>query len=148
MDIILLKDIDKLGYKHDIVAVKNGYGRNYLIPQGLGVIANPTNMKKLESIKAEEEAKEAARVEEYRELITKLADATLKVGVKAGANGKIFGSVTNVQLAQALKEQYEVDIERRKIEVPEEVKELGTYVATLNLYTDIVGEVRFELVEE
>ncbi|NNF34310.1 MAG: 50S ribosomal protein L9 [Saprospiraceae bacterium] len=148
MDIILLKDIDKLGYKHDIVAVKNGYGRNYLIPQGLGVIANPANMKKLESIKAEEEAKEAARVEEYRELITKLADATLKVGVKAGANGKIFGSVTNVQIAQALKEQYEVDIERRKIEVPEEVKELGTYSATLNLYTDIVGEVRFELVEE
>jgi large subunit ribosomal protein L9 len=148
MDIILLKDIDKLGYKHDIVAVKNGYGRNYLIPQGLGVIANPANMKKLESIKAEEEAKEAARVEEYRELITKLADATLKVGVKAGANGKIFGSVTNVQIAQALKEQYEVDIERRKIEVPEEVKELGTYVATLNLYTDIVGEVRFELIEE
>lgn len=148
MDIILLKDIDKLGYKHDVVAVKNGYGRNYLIPQGMGVIANPANMKKLESIKAEEEAKEAARVEEYRELITKLADATLKVGVKAGAKGKIFGSVTNVQIAQALKEQYEVDIERRKIEVPEEVKELGTYVATLNLYTDIVGEVRFELVEE
>ena len=148
MDIILLKDIDKLGYKHDVVTVKNGYGRNFLIPQGLGVIANPANMKKLESIKAEEEAKEAARVEEYKELITKLADATLKVGVKAGANGKIFGSVTNVQIAQALKDQYEVEIERRKIEVPEDVKELGTYVATLNLYTDIVGEVRFELVEE
>ena len=148
MDIILLKDMDNLGYKHDVVTVKNGYGRNYLIPQGLGVIANPANMKKLESIKAEEQAKEAARVEEYRELITKLEDATLKVGVKAGANGKIFGSVTNVQIAQALKDQYEVEIERRKIEVPEDVKELGTYVAILNLYTDIVGEVRFELVEE
>ena len=148
MDIILLKDIDKLGYKHDIVSVKNGYGRNYLIPQGLGVIANPVNLKKLETIKAEEEAKEAARVEEYKELVTRLEDATLKVGVKAGANGKIFGSVTNVQIAQALKDQYEVDIERRKIEVPEDVKELGTYVANLNLYGDIVGEVRFELVED
>ena len=148
MDIILLKDIDKLGYKHDVVSVKNGYGRNFLIPQGLGVIANPVNLKKLEGIKAEEEAKEAARVEEYKELVTKLADVTLKVGVKAGANGKIFGSVTNVQIAQALKDQFDVDLERRKIEVPEEVKELGTYAANLNLYGDIVGEVRFELVEE
>lgn len=140
--------MDNLGYKHDVVTVKNGYGRNFLIPQGLAVIANPANMKKLESLLAEEKAKEAARVEEYKELLTKLDGVTLRVGVKAGTTGKIFGSVTNLQLAQALKEQFEVDIERRKIVIPEDVKELGTYKATLNLYEDIVGEVDFELVED
>jgi len=148
MNLILLKDMDNLGYKHDVVTVKNGYGRNFLIPQGLAVIANPANMKKLESLLAEEKAKEAARVEEYKELLTKLDGVTLRVGVKAGTTGKIFGSVTNLQLAQALKEQFEVDIERRKIVIPEDVKELGTYKATLNLYEDIVGEVDFELVED
>jgi large subunit ribosomal protein L9 len=148
MDLILLKDIDKLGYRHDVVTVKNGFGRNYLIPQGLAVIANPTNMKKLDGILADIEAKEAARVEEYRELLGKLDDVTLRIGVKAGTSGKIFGSVTNLQLAQALKDQFEVDIERRKIELPEDLKELGTYNATLNLYKEIVGSVRFELVQE
>ena len=148
MEIILLKDMDNLGYKHDVVTVKNGYGRNYIIPQGLGVIANPSNMKKLETILAEEKAKEAARIEEYKELLTKLDGVTLRVGVKAGTTGKIFGSVTNLQLAQALKDQFEVDIERRKIVLPEDVKELGTYKATLNLYEDIVGEIDFELVED
>ncbi len=148
MDIILLKDIDKLGYKHDVVSVKNGYGRNYLIPQGFGVIANPTNMKKLEKILADVEAKEAARKEEYQELVQKLADVTIKVGVKAGVSGKIFGSVTNVQIAQALKEQLEVEIERKKIEIPDDVKEIGTYSATLNLHKEVTGKLDFELVQE
>ena len=148
MNLILLKDMDKLGYKHDVVTVKNGYGRNFLIPQGLAVIANPINMKKLDTILAGEKAKEAARVEDYKDLLTKLDGVTLKVGVKAGTTGKIFGSVTNLQLAQALKEQFEVEIERRKIVIPEDVKELGTYKATLNLYEDIVGEVDFELIQE
>ena len=148
MDIILLKDIDKLGYKHDVVTVKNGYGRNYLIPQGYGVIANPTNMKKLDKILADLEAKEAARKGEYEELVSKLADVTLKVGVKAGASGKSFGSVTNVQIAQALKEQMDIEIERKKIEVPDDVKEMGTYSATLNLHKEVTGKVDFELVQE
>ncbi len=148
MDIILLKDIDKLGYKHDVVSVKNGYGRNYLIPQGFGVIANPTNMKKLDKILAEVEAKEAARKEEYQELVKKLADVTIKVGVKAGVSGKIFGSVTNVQIAQALKEQLEIEIERKKIEIPDDVKEIGTYSATLNLHKEVTGKLDFELIQE
>ena len=98
MDIILLKDVDNLGDKHDVVSVKNGFGRNYLIPQKLAVIANPTNMKKLDALKAEEEAKEAARVDEYKAIATQLEGKTLKVGVKAGTSGKIFGSVTNIQI--------------------------------------------------
>lgn len=137
MDIILLKNIDKLGDKHDIVSVKPGYGRNYLIPQGVAVIANKDNVKKLETIVAEEEAKEAVRLDEYKQIAEKLAGHVLKIGVKSGTSGKIFGSVTNVQVARALREQQDFDIERKKIVVPEDIKELGTYTATLNLHKEV-----------
>ena len=113
MEIILLKNMDTLGYKHDIVTVKNGYGRNFLIPQGLGVIANGDNRKKLEKLVAEEDAKESARVGDYKEMAAKLEGQTLKIAVKAGTSGKIFGSVTSVQIANALNEQLGIDVERR-----------------------------------
>lgn len=148
MEVILLKDIDKLGYKHDVVSVKNGYGRNYLIPQGVAVIANPTNRKKLEAILAEEEAKEAAKLEDYKEIAEKLSGVILKIGVKAGTSGKIFGSVTNVQIAQALAEELNIDIQRKKIELPEEIKSIGKYTATLHLHKEVTANVDFELIEE
>lgn len=148
MEIILLKDIDKLGYKHDIVNVKPGYGRNYLIPQGLAVNANAANRKKLESILAEEEALESAKVDEYRSIASKLEGQTLKIAVKAGTTGKIFGSVTNVQIANALKEQLDLDIERKKIVLSEDVKELGTYSADLLLHKDVKTKIDFELVQD
>ncbi len=148
MEIILLKDVDRVGYKHEVVTVKNGYGRNYLIPQKLAVIANPTNMKKLEALRAEEEAKEAARLDEYKALASQLEGKTLKVGVKAGTSGKIFGSVTNIQIANAIKEQLGVDIERRKIVLPTDVKEVGTYAADINLHKEVSFPLDFELVAE
>ncbi len=148
MDIILLKDIEKLGDKHDIVSVKPGYGRNFLFPQGLAVNANAVNRKKRDEIIAEEEAKEAARLDEYKVMAAKLDGKVVKIGVKAGTTGKIFGSVTNVQLAHAIKDQFDVEIERKKIVLPEEVKELGTYTATLNLHKEFTSKVDFELVEE
>ena len=148
MDIILLKDLDNLGSKHDVVTVKNGYGRNYLIPQGFAVIANPTNMKKLDTIKAEEDALESARLDEYNDILTKIKDVTLRIGVKAGASGKIFGSVNTIQLAQALKDQFDVDIDKKVIILPEEVKELGTYTATLKLHKEVTGSILFELIED
>jgi large subunit ribosomal protein L9 len=148
MEVILLKDMDKLGYKHDVVSVKNGFGRNYLIPQGVAVIANPTNRKKLEAILAEEDAKEAARLEDYQEIADKLSGVVLKIGVKAGTSGKIFGSVTNVQIAQALAEEYNVDIHRKKIELPDEIKTVGKYTAILNLHKEVTANVDFELIEE
>lgn len=148
MEIILLKDIDKLGYRHDVVKVKPGYGRNYLIPQGLAVNANAANRKKLEAILAEEEAAEAARLDEYKAIAAQLEGQTLKIGVKAGTSGKIFGSVTNVQIANALKEQLNLDIERKKIVLAEDVKELGTYSADVHLHKDVKTKVDFELVQE
>ncbi len=148
MEIILLKDIEKLGDKHDIIKVKPGYGRNYLIPQGLAVNANVSNRKKREQIIADEEAKEAVRLDEYKAMAAKLEGQTLKIGVKAGTSGKIFGSVTNVQLAQALKDQFDLDVERKKIHLPEDVKEVGTYTAELHLHKELVAKVAFELVQE
>lgn len=148
MEVILLKDMDRLGDKHDIVKVKPGYGRNYLIPQGLAVNANAVNRTKRDQIIAQEEARETARLDDYKAMAAKLEGQTLKIGVKAGTTGKIFGSVTNVQLAQALKDQFDLDIERKKIHLPEEVKEVGTYTAELHLHKELTAKVNFELVQE
>ncbi len=145
MDIILLQEVDKLGDKHEIVTVKPGYARNYLIPQGMALIANSTNRRKLEELKRLEAHKEAQLKGHYQAIADKLKGVVLKVGAKAGTTGKIFGSVTNVQLAQMLKDQYEVDIDRRKIELPEEVKELGTYTAKLHLHSEVACSVTFEV---
>lgn len=148
MDIILLKDVDKVGDKLDIVSVKPGYGRNYLIPQGLAMVANTKNRAKIDEIKAKEEAVRLAKFDEYKELTDKIHAATIKIGAKAGTSGKIFGSVTNVQLAAALSEQLGVEVERRLIEVSEDVKELGEYTAKANLHPDINTTIKFEVVAE
>ena len=148
MEIILLKEVDKVGYKHEIVKVKPGYARNYLIPQGLALIANATNRKRLAELRRLEDAKEAKLVGHYQEIADKVKDTVLKIGAKAGTSGKIFGSVTNVQIAQALQEQLEVELERRKIVIDGEVKELGSYTAQLKLHPDVEAEVNFEVVQE
>lgn len=148
MEVILLDNVDKLGDKHTIVKVKDGYGRNYLIPQGVALIANATNRKRLNEFIRREEATEAKRVGEYQEILNQIGDTVIKVAAKAGASGKIFGSVTNVQLAAVLKEKFGIDLDRRKIILPEEVKNLGTYVAQLELHKEIKGELRFEVVED
>ncbi|MEM9823595.1 MAG: 50S ribosomal protein L9 [Bacteroidota bacterium] len=148
MDIILLTDVDKVGEKHEIVTVKNGYGRNYLIPQGLALIANKTNRKRLAELKRQDSIREQKMIGTYQDIATKLVGAVLKIGAKAGTSGKIFGSVTNIQLAAALKDQLGVEIERKKIILPEEVKTLGNYVAVLELHPEVRPNVNFEVIEE
>lgn len=148
MDIILLKDIDNLGFKHDVVSVKNGYGRNYLIPQKMAVIANARNMALLDEIKANQAAKREAKLEEYRDLARSLEGKTLTIGAKAGTSGKIFGSVTTIQIVAALKDQLGLEVERRDIDLPEEVKNLGSYTATLKLHPDVTPVIHFEVVAE
>lgn len=148
MDIILLQDIDKVGDKHTIVNVKNGYGRNYLIPQGMAIIANDTNRRRLNELKRKDDAQEAKKLSVYQEIADKIGNQLLKIGAKAGTSGKIFGSVTNVQLAMALNDQFSVEVDRRKIILPEEVKELGTYKAVLNLHKQVQPEITFEVVAE
>ena len=148
MEIILLQDVEKVGDKHTIVSVKNGYGRNYLIPQGMALIANRTNRRRLADLQRREDAMNQKKLGLYEEMAEKLKDAVLKIGAKAGTSGKIFGSVTNIQLAAALKEQYGVEVERKRVVLPEEVKTIGTYEATLNLHPQVQPVVKFEVVEE
>jgi len=148
MEIILLKELDKLGDKHEIVTVKPGYARNFLIPQGLALIANSSNRKRLQELRRLEDAKESKLKDFYVEIAGKLKDVVLKVGAKAGTTGKIFGSVTSVQIAQLLKEEHGVELERRKIVLEEEVKEIGSYVATLNLHPEVQSTVKFEVIQE
>lgn len=148
MEIILLQDVDNLGAKHDVVSVKSGYGRNYLIPQKLGIIANKGNTARLDDMKKQDAAREAKMLDHYAQIATSLQGVVLKVGAKAGTTGKIFGSVTSAQLTQALKEQCNVDIERRKIILPDEVKMVGSYTAELHLHPEVHTNLTFEVVQE
>jgi len=148
MEVILLKNISTLGDKHDVISVKNGFGRNFLIPKGLAVIANKSNMTKLDELVAKEKAAEDQRIEEYQAMAEKMQGKTLKIGVKSGTSGKIFGSITNIQIAKALNEQLELEIPRKKIVVDEEIKMIGEYKATINLHEQVPVEIGFELVKE
>ncbi|TXB65571.1 50S ribosomal protein L9 [Phaeodactylibacter luteus] len=149
MDIILLQDMDKVGDKHEVVTVKPGYARNYLIPQGLALVANTANMAKLDEIKRKEEAELAARKAEFVDMAAKLKGEVLKIGAKAGQSEKIFGSVTNVQIAAALKDQMGIEVDRRRVVMPEEdIKTLGTYTAQLNLHPEVDIKVNFEVIAE
>ena len=148
MDVILLKNIGTLGDKHDVITVKNGYGRNYLIPKGLAVIANAQNLSKLDDIVAKEKAEEEKRVDEFKEMVEKMQDKKLKIGVKAGTSGKIFGSITNIQIANALREQLDLDIPRKKVILDDDIKEVGTYSANIVLHPEISHTIEFELIKE
>ena len=148
MQVILLRDQENLGSKHELVTVKPGYGRNYLIPQKIAIVANETNLAKLDSIKAKEEAKRQERLDVYRNIAQKLGATVIKVGAKSGTGGKIFGSVTDIQLAQAIKEQLNEEIDRKIIELTEEVKTLGAYTASAKFDKEIVANINFEVVED
>jgi len=148
VQVILLRDMDNLGDRFEIVTVKNGYGRNFLIPRGIAQIANKPNLANLEVIRKQEEAAELQRLEEYRGTAALLTARPLRIGVKAGTSGKIFGSVTSVQIAAALREATAIEILRKKIEIPVEVKEVGTYKALIHLHKEVVAEVVFEVVAE
>ena len=148
MEIILLQNIDKVGGKYEVVTVKNGFARNYLIPQGQALIANDTNMRRLEDYRRRQDAKEAKMVGEYETIAATLKTKVLRVGAKAGTSGKIFGSVTNIQLANAIQDQFNIEIDRKKIELPDDVKMLGTYTAKLNLHKSIDSSVEFEVFAE
>lgn len=148
MEVILKQDIKGLGYKDDLVKVRPGYGRNFLIPRGAAVLATDaakkmhTEVLKQRAFKDEKLRKEAAANAE------KLSNVVIKIGAKAGENGKIFGSVTTIQIAEALnKAGY--NVERKNIEINEEsIKTLGNYSAKVRLYKDVVSNINFEVVAE
>ncbi|MGE5424845.1 MAG: 50S ribosomal protein L9 [Syntrophothermus sp.] len=149
MEVILTQDIPTLGYANELIKVKNGYGRNYLIPQGLAILATESNKK----ILAENMKQKAHKEEKVRtsadELAGALKNVVLKIGAKAAESGKIFGSVNALQIAQALKDQYKFEIDRKKIHVDgEHIKELGTYKARVYLHKEVTVEIAFEVFAE
>ena len=149
MEVILKQDVAHLGFANDIVTVKNGYANNYLIPEGLAIMANPTNRKILAENLRQRAFKEDKIRMEAEALAAKLEGIVLKIGAKASATGKIFGSVNSIQIAEAIKTQNDLDIDRRKIVVDgENVKELGTYRAKINLHKEVKVVIDFEVVAE
>jgi len=148
MEIILIQDVDNLGAAHEKVKVKNGYARNFLIPSKLAVEANPANLKQLEERMKQMKKKEEKLLAEVNLVIAKLKDGPLKIGAKAGTSGKIFGSVTSVQLARAIRDQKGYEVDRRRIHIIDDVKELGTYKAKVDFGNSNETEVEFEVVAE
>ena len=148
MNIILKQDVEELGSKFDVVTVKDGYARNFLIPQGLAVAATASNLKVNDEV-IRQQAHKAAKAKEAAEAIAeKLGSLSLKLGAKAGESGKIFGSVNSIQLAEAIQDAG-YDIERKQISLAEDsIKELGSYEATVKLHKGVVVTVNFEVVAE
>ena len=148
MEVILIQDVDNLGAANEVVKVRNGYARNYLIPRKLALEANPSNRKQQEERTKQLQKKEAKMLAELNQVIAKLKEAPLKIGAKTGTSGKIFGSVTSLQLTRAIREQKGYDIDRKKIQIVDEVKELGTYKASIDFGNGNTIEVEFEVVGE
>ena len=148
MEVILKKNVNKLGYANEIVKVKPGYGRNFLIPQGYAILATASAKKAHEEILKQKSHKEAKLQSEAQEMADKIAKLELSIQTKAGDNGKIFGSINTIQLAEALKKEgFEVDRKSLKIK-DEPIKELGTYEAEVNLFKGIIQTISFKVVEE
>ena len=148
MEIILKQDVDRLGSKHDLVTVKSGYARNYLIPQGMAIAATPSAKKVVAEVVKQQAHKAAKAQEEAQALATKLQGLTLKIGAKAGESGKIFGSVNSIQIAEAIHAAGH-DVDRKTIHIAEDsIKELGTYEATIKLHKEVTATVSFEVVAD
>jgi large subunit ribosomal protein L9 len=148
MQVILIQDVNNLGGANELVTVKNGYGRNYLIPQKFAVEASPSNLKQMQEKLKHQAKKEAKLLAELNSVIAVLKDGTLKIGAKTGTSGKIFGSVTTVQIARAIKEQKGYEIDRRRISITEDIKELGAYKANIDFGNGTETEVEFEVIAE
>ncbi|MBT31265.1 MAG: 50S ribosomal protein L9 [Thalassobius sp.] len=147
MEIILKDDIKGLGYKDDVVTVKPGYGRNYLIPQGLAILATESNKKILaENLKQASHKAEKVKTE-AEEIASSIGDLELSIGAKAGESGKIFGAVTALQIADSLKAKG-FDIDRRKISFNSDIKMLGEYTVVLDLHKEVKKEITIKVVEE
>ncbi|HOD26717.1 MAG TPA: 50S ribosomal protein L9 [Bacteroidales bacterium] len=147
MEVILKEDVINLGYKDDIVKVKDGYGRNYLIPNGLAVMATESAKKVL----AEDLKQRAHKLEKMKadaqDMVSKFEGLHLSIGAKVSSTGKIFGSVGPIQIAEAL-EQQGLEVDRKSILLKEAVKEVGEYKATVKLHREVQVEISFEVVAE
>lgn len=149
MEIILKQDLTGVGYKNDLLKVKDGYARNYLIPKGLAVIATKSTKKALAELKKQQAFKEDKIVKEAETLAQALEGTELTIGVKAGTSGKIFGSVNSIVVANAIQEQKSLEIDRKMIELNEDhIKEVGKYQAKIKLHKNVEVAIDLDVVAE
>ncbi len=148
MEVILIKDVDNLGGAHELVDVKPGYARNYLFPQKMAIEASVSNKKMLEERHKQKQKREEKLLAEIAKVTEVLKASPIQIGAKIGTSGKIFGSVTSIQLARAIREQKGYEIDRRRITILDDVKEVGTHKAQIDFGKDRILELDFEVVEE
>ncbi|MBU1009618.1 MAG: 50S ribosomal protein L9 [Bacteroidetes bacterium] len=149
MKVILKQDINNLGFINDVVTVKDGYARNYLIPRGAAIIANDTNMKILAELKKQQAFKEEKVKNEALTIAKALEGLSLRIAAKAGTSGKIFGSVNSVQIVNAIKDAKNIEIDRKRIHMNEDsIKEVGQYKAKIKLHKEVQFEIEFEVFAE
>jgi large subunit ribosomal protein L9 len=148
MQIILIQDVNNLGGANEVVTVRNGYARNFLIPGKMAVEASPSNLKQLEERLKQIRKKEEKMMAEINKVIEVLKQSAVKIGAKTGTSGKIFGAVTNVQVARAIREQKGYDVDRRKIHILDEIKELGNFKAKVDFGNGNETEIELEIVAE
>jgi len=148
MQVILIQDVNNLGGTNEVVNVKNGYARNFLFPRQMAIEASPSNMKQLEERLKQQKKKEEKMLAEVNKVVDVLKQSPVKIGAKTGTSGKIFGSVTSVQIARAIRDQKGYEIDRRRIHLVDDVKELGTYKAKIDFGNGQETEVELEVVAE
>ena len=148
MEVILKKNVDNLGYVNEIVTVKPGYGRNFLIPQGYAILATASTKKAHAEVMKQKAHKESKILAEAEELGKKLEATEVKITTKAGEKGKIFGSINTIQLSEALKAEG-LDVDRKSLKIKEEpIREIGTYEAAANLHKELKVSFKFEVIGE
>lgn len=148
MQVILLQDIKGVGKKDEIINANDGYARNYLLPKKLGVEANKENLSKLKAKNDSKAYKKSVEKEEAQKIAEKLKGILLKIPVKSGENGKIFGSITSKEIADNLKEQYGIDVDKKKIDLKEPIKSLGSFNVNIKLFEGVLGNLKIQMISK
>ncbi len=148
MKVILKQDVKNLGEKNSVVEVKDGYARNYLLPKGLAVEANEANLNIVKNKKEAEKVRKDKELDNAKDLAAKLDDTVITIKTKAGESGKLFGSITSMDIAENIKQNVGIDIDKKKINMPEAIKNLGEYEVEVRLYTGVNALVKVNVVEE
>ncbi len=148
MQVILLQDIKGVGKKDEIINANDGYARNYLLPKKLGVEANKENLSKLKAKNESKAYKKSVEKEEAQKIAERLKGILLKIPVKSGENGKIFGSITSKEIADNLKEQYGIDVDKKKIDLKEPIKSLGSFNVNIKLFEGVLGNLKIQMISK
>ena len=148
MKVILLEDIKGVGKKDEIINASDGYARNFLLPKKLAVEANSANMSKLKAKQDSNQYRKNVEKEEAQKTAEKFKGILLKIPVKTGENGKVFGSITAKEIADNLKEQYKIEIDKKKIDLKEPIKTIGSFSVNIKLYEGVVGTLKVQMISQ